>query len=173
MELVLKKEHAKAQMWLGLYFITIEQEGKIWKKGVHTLAMTKLFLVEDSPSFHGSGTSLSWSQNSKKPNQKWNGYWKNKKQKRMWISDGTQNDLVAEMIEVQIEQVDATLNPGPQILDFCDYRRMIETCSNSNPLNFHFLCKHIDFFSSILKTMGMLCRESIGVLDYSPAFALK
>jgi len=45
----------------------------MWKKGVQSLPMTKLFLVEDGPSFSGSGVSLSWmsEQQETKPKMEW------------------------------------------------------------------------------------------------------
>ncbi|KAL9325323.1 hypothetical protein ACSQ67_005968 [Phaseolus vulgaris] len=49
------------------------RRGKMWKKGVQSLAMMNLFLVEDGASFNGSVASLSWmsEQQETKPEMEW------------------------------------------------------------------------------------------------------
>lgn len=54
-----------------------------------------------------------------------------KKRKRVRTSDRTEDDPVAEVVVVEVESVDATIN-GSSNLGFGVYRRMVETGSNSN-----------------------------------------
>lgn len=49
--------------------------------------------------------------------------WKNKKQKLIQISDRTEDDPVAEVVEV--EDVDATINQGLQILDLVNLEEWV------------------------------------------------